>query len=98
MLLRMLSTRPGSPDGRMIKQYQHGEVYDLPGEDGALGQVFLSAGWAERFSPEPALETMRMQASEKTKAPDTPPAPAPLSSLTVAQALTPPSGSRTRRR
>ena len=98
MLVRMLSTRPGSPDGRMTKQYQHGEVYDLSGEPGMLGAVFLSLGWAERFSPEPLLETMREQASVAPIAPETTPAPAPLSSMTIAQALTPPSGSRTRRR
>lgn len=44
MRLRMLQTRRGSPDGRVVRQYHAGEVYDLPP---ILVREFLDKGYAE---------------------------------------------------
>lgn len=42
MLVRMTSTRTGSPDGIRSIWYREGQVYDLP--DSLLSE-FLKAGW-----------------------------------------------------
>lgn len=44
MRLRMLQTRRGSPDGRVVRQYHEGEVYEL---EGGLAREFLDKGYAE---------------------------------------------------
>jgi hypothetical protein len=44
MLVKMLETKLGSPDGIQVNEYKKGEEYDLPS---SLAQVFLDEGWAE---------------------------------------------------
>lgn len=76
MWIRMLGTHPGSPDGIHIVEYRVGEVYEVPQ---ALGKAFVAdLGWAELFSPEPALETLRgiaLAAPENTTAARAPEVP-----------------------
>ncbi len=48
MMVRMLETQKVSPDGIQIITYEMGLTYDFPE---TLGAIFLSDGWAERFSP-----------------------------------------------
>jgi len=45
MKVRMLQTMKGSPDGIQVKEYQAGEVYDLPP---SLASVFLREKWAKQ--------------------------------------------------
>lgn len=43
MHVRMLETRRGTADGYTIRQYQRGEIYDLPD---TLANAFFAAGFA----------------------------------------------------
>ena len=44
MRVRMLETKPGSPNGIAVNVYHKGNVYELPDE---LARCFLSVGHAE---------------------------------------------------
>jgi hypothetical protein len=44
MIIKMLKTRTGSPDGVLVLSYSAGEKYELPEE---LAGVFITEGWAK---------------------------------------------------
>lgn len=44
MQIKMSETRKGSPDGVTVKEYEKGQVYDVPD---ALGEVFVANKWAK---------------------------------------------------
>lgn len=44
MLIRMLETRKGSPDGRFVHTYREGQEYELPD---SLARAFVRNGWAK---------------------------------------------------
>ena len=69
MLIRMRRTGNGSPDGRFVKLYLEGEVYDVPE---VLHKAFVDdLGWAEPFSPSqealPVVETKMLGAAPENK-------------------------------
>ncbi len=45
MRLRMLETRRGTEDGRVVRQFMAGETYDIAD---SLARAFLAAGFAIR--------------------------------------------------
>ena len=45
VIIKMLETRTGSPDGVTVCSYAKGEQYELP--DG-LAQVFVHEGWGKQ--------------------------------------------------
>lgn len=53
MLIKMLQTRRGSPDGFIVQRYYKGETYDLPE---LLARRFLNNGWAYNAEPEDDAE------------------------------------------
>ena len=66
MIVRMLSTRRGSPDGIEIREYGTGQKYDLPTR---LAEIFLSQGWAEE-DKELVLETKSSEVKDEIEAED----------------------------
>lgn len=64
MLLRMTETRPASRNGTVVEIFEVGYAEDFPEP---LGSMLLKAGWAERFSPEPAFEAMREALEEQDR-------------------------------
>lgn len=50
MLIKMLSTKQGSPNGIVVRTYERGCVYELPGE---LAEAFIGEGWAAPDAEEP---------------------------------------------
>ena len=48
MLVKMLSTRKGSPNGTDVQTYFEGKPYEIHGE---LLDVFLKEGWCEAAEP-----------------------------------------------
>ena len=58
MRVRMLKTRPAAPDGVHVQLYRVGEVYTL---SDFLGGIFLTEGWAERFTSDEALDALQQQ-------------------------------------
>lgn len=65
MLIKMLVSQKGSPDGIRVYLYETGQEYDLP--DG-LAQVFIREGWAESIietSPLPQYEKKIVKPSRK---------------------------------
>ena len=48
MIIKMLYSKKGSPDGHIVRQYHKGETYDVPQ---SLAASFLNAGAA--FNAEP---------------------------------------------
>jgi hypothetical protein len=61
MLVKMLSTRKGSPNGLDSETYVEGKQYDIQGE---LLDVFLKEGWAEPADPFPQGEGAGEAAAE----------------------------------
>lgn len=63
MLIKMLSTKQGSPNGIIVRTYERGCVYELPGE---LAEAFIGEGWAapDAEEPEQAEETSAGQSPE----------------------------------
>lgn len=59
MLLTMVETRPGSPDGIRVVTYEKGESYEVPA---ALGEIFLGEGWAR-----PARKGKQLSAAPRNK-------------------------------
>lgn len=49
MLIKMLETRRGSPDGYSVLKYEKGMIYDMPD---ALAKSFLRAGWCYNVEPD----------------------------------------------
>ncbi len=45
MRLRMLETRRGTEDGRVVRQFMAGEIYEIAD---SLARAFLAAGFAIR--------------------------------------------------
>jgi hypothetical protein len=73
MLIRMTSSRLGSPDGIVVHQYVAGEVYDL---SGSLLDAFLSEKWCEPVvARSAAVEAPAESAAEIPVAPLQPPRP-----------------------
>lgn len=67
MRIRMLSSRPGSPDGVAVRLYAAGTEHDLGATPGELdlARVFVAAGFAEEVAPAalPAAEPAAGDAS-----------------------------------
>lgn len=65
MLVKMLSTKQGSPNGIVVRTYERGRTYELPGE---LAEAFINMAWAEPDEgprgPEEPEETGPEQTSE----------------------------------
>lgn len=73
MKIRMLQSRPGSPDGVFVQWYERGLEYDFasPGET-SLANVFLREGWAELVEPKaqpaaPEDKDLGMAPANKTR-------------------------------
>ncbi|WP_449246632.1 hypothetical protein [Desulfarculus baarsii] len=63
MLIKMLSTKQGSPNGIIVRTYERGEVYELPGE---LAEAFINMAWAEPDEGPRALEEPEETGPEQT--------------------------------
>ena len=84
MLIRMLSTAPGSVDGIRVACYEADQEYDLTATAGAraLAAAFVGAGFAEEVgsTPAPTVEAEQVgegdsqQASAPKADAETPPA------------------------
>lgn len=64
MIVKMLETKNGSPDGVRVNGYEKGGVYDLPSP---LAEVFIAEKWAIEAKITRQKESKRLNPNREDK-------------------------------